>query len=236
MIYLVDADTLCYACAAVTEGQGEELAKWETNTSVERLLQEVEATEFQLYITGEGNFRHKIYPEYKAQRLKVPKPTYLEVCKQHLINEWKAIKSEGCEADDLLGVAQCEYTTKDIESCIISIDKDLDQIPGWHYNPGTKRGGSYIKEPRRYFVSPMEGIRFFYYQLLVGDSADNIKGAKGIGPIKARAILEGVNEESRLFELVQEYYSSDEELEMNAQVLWIWRKMNDKWVKPIETS
>lgn len=233
MKYLIDADTLCYAAAVVTEDTSPDLAKWETNTSVERLLREIDATDFDLYITGENNFRYAIYPEYKAQRLKIPRPTFLEVCKRTLINEWGAVLSDGCEADDLLGIRQTQEAKAGRESCIVSIDKDLDQIPGWHYNPGIKRFGSYIKEPRRYAVGPVDGMRFFYYQLLVGDTADNIKGAAGIGPKKAGPILDGLTDDYELYNAVRNHYSSDEELEMNAQVLWIWKKLNDRWEVPI---
>jgi len=95
-------------------------------------------------------------------------------------------------------------------------------------------------------VSPRDALRFFYYQLLVGDSADNIKGAKGIGPKKAERILETAFEdwcaeagtEAELptfyFEAVQGYFSWHEELMLNARCLYIWQKENDEWHPPRE--
>jgi 5'-3' exonuclease len=237
MMYHIDADTLCYASAAVTEGTSPELAIYEMNRGVDSILLALNAgSDYKFYVTGENNFRYKIYPEYKANRLKMQRPTFLQACKTYLINEWGAINSEGCEADDLIGIAQTECNDNEIESCISSIDKDLDQISGWHYHPGIKRGGEYIREPRRYLVSPVEALTFFYYQLLVGDTADNIKGAAGIGPVKAKKALEGLTGERELYEAVRDYYSSDEELVMNARCLWIAKYKIDEWRIPDQTS
>lgn len=207
------------ASAAPTPHQ----AIYNVNDILNKLFAELNVIDYKLYLTGDTNFRYSIYPEYKAQRLKVPKPEFLKDVRTHLLNDWDAVLSEGCEADDLLGIDQHIYIQNGIESRIVSIDKDLDQIIGNHYNP---------KHKREYIISPNDSIRFFYYQLLVGDSADNIKGALGIGPKKAEKILQNCVTEREHYEAVREYFSCDEELELNAQVLWIWRKQNDRWVCP----
>jgi DNA polymerase-1 len=227
---LIDADTAAYAAASMAEGQDEQIAVWNTNAAVEKILAQWNISDFQLFVTGDNNFRYSIFPEYKAGRLKIPRPQWLEVCKQHLVKEWGAIQSDGCEADDLLGVEQTLYASQGIESVILSIDKDLDQIPGWHYSPEIVHKGVVVKQARRYVVSPNEALRFFYYQLLVGDSTDGIKGAPGIGKVKAEKILgEGYKTGREYYESVIDYFSCEEELDMNAQVLYIWRQMNDNW-------
>ena len=223
MLALIDADTLAYASAVMAEGQGEQIAVWNANSSIETLLKDLNTSEFQLYLTGEGNFRYNVYPEYKANRLKMQRPTYLKLVKEHLMREWGAFLSEGCEADDMIGVDTMQAHADEREVIVVHIDKDIDQIPGVHYN---------FRKKIRYIVSPNDGCRFFYYQMLVGDTADNIKGVKGIGPKKAEKILEGLTEECDLFNAVKDYYSSDEELLMNGQCLWIWKKMNDIWQLP----
>lgn len=207
------------ASAAPTAAQ----ARYNANDILSKLFADLNIRDFKLYLTGDTNFRYSIYPEYKAQRLKVPKPEFLQDVKDYLVHEYDAEVSEGCEADDRLGVDQHIYIEQGIESRIVSIDKDLDQIIGNHYNP---------KHKREYIISPNDSIRFFYWQLLVGDSADNIKGASGIGPKKAEKILQDCITEKEHYEAVKDYFSCDEELELNAQVLWIWRKPNDRWEAP----
>lgn len=224
MIALIDSDTPAYAAAAMAEGQSEQIARWNVNKTIEDILRKVGTDQFQCFVTGNTNFRYQVYPEYKANRLKVKRPEYLQVCKQHLIDEWGAVESINCEADDLLGIELTRYNAEDIPAILVSIDKDLDQIPGLHYNP---------RKELQYTVTPLDGLRFFYYQLLVGDTADNIKGASGIGPKRAEKILAGLNTEWELYNAVKDFFSCEEELVMNAKCLYIWKKENDEWSIPI---
>ena len=68
------------------------------------------------------------------------------------------------------------------EPCVIvSLDKDLKQVPGLHYNFVKKEFDT---------VTPQQGLINFYTQFLVGDTSDNIRGCTGIGPVKARKAFE----------------------------------------------
>jgi hypothetical protein len=78
------------------------------------------------------------------------------------------------EADDLLGINQ----TKDTIIC--TIDKDLRQVPGQHYN--------FVKD-EIFTVNLQEGLLWFYTQMLTGDASDNISGIRGIGLKKAHTHL-----------------------------------------------
>lgn len=221
MYALIDADSACYAAAFTSEGLGEVYARTCLNGMIEDTLLDLNIpdTECMIFITGSNNFRHAIYPEYKANR-KQEKPEHLQMLKQHLVDAWGAIRSEGCEADDLIGV---EHNKRECGSIIVSIDKDLQQFYGDHYNPRKKV---------RFTVSPDEAMRFFYTQLLTGDVADNIKGVSGIGPKKAFRILANCSNEQEMFEACRDAYSCDQELAMNAKCLWLWRTENDIWQWP----
>lgn len=235
MLALIDADSFCYAAAAMSEGTDAQIARQTLNEMISSVLTELNTEEYIIFCTGDTNFRKEIYPEYKANRLNAVKPTFLPECKEHLRSHWQAYESVGCEADDLVGIEAMRDSTREV--IIVSIDKDLNTIPGWHYNP---------KKKERYLVSPRDAIRFFYYQLLVGDAADNIKGAKGIGPKKAEQILDTAYEdwidsagtESELpvfyYNGVKDYFSCHEELMLNARCVYIWQKENDEWHPPHE--
>lgn len=227
MIALIDADTMCFASASIAEGQDEGNAIWNTQAALDGLLAAWNIHDYQLFVTGEGNFRYGVYPEYKANRNNQPRPRHLQACKDYLVREHRASLSHGCEADDLIGIEAYKRLALGEDYVIVSIDKDLDMLEGLHYSPEIRREGKVVKEARRYHVSPTDGLRFFYNQLLVGDPTDNIKGARRIGKVKAAAILAGLTEERALYHAVAGYYSGDEELEMNAKCLWIWRKEND---------
>ncbi len=168
-----------------------------------------------LFVSGTKNFRKTIYPEYKANRAKLVRPPCLEEVKQWFIdNGYTEPIVDHLEADDLLGLHQEEDTV------IVSIDKDLLMIPGWHYN--------YVKDELLY-VTEWTGIYTFYNQLLVGDPTDNIKGAQGIGKAKSAKILAHCRSERELRDAVEPYFSCFEEMDMNAKCLWIQQKGRTDW-------
>lgn len=187
------------------------------------------------YLTGSTNFRYQIYPEYKANRLDQPRPKHLPFLRSYATS-LGAISSVDCEADDLLGVAQC---ADDEETIICTLDKDLLMIPGKHYSweiSGASRGVRWTKPACLREVSEEEGLRWFYTQVLTGDVADNIKGAAGVGKVGAAKILAGCESEAEYIDAVRPHFSCDEELEMTGAVLWIWRSMDNIWRIPTDTE
>jgi 5'-3' exonuclease len=204
---------------------------------IDRTLAETGASEFSIYLSGENNFRYDIYPEYKANRT-APKPRHLKDLKNYLVEKYKAVVSNGCEADDLLGIEQCAYQGRfgEPETIICSIDKDLRMIPGHHYSfeigGVSSHGKKWVKPAEKIYIDPLTGLRNFYFQCLVGDVADNVKGVAGIGKVKATSLLKDCQSEQEMFEVVQSHFSCDEELLMTGQCLWIFRKENDRWKFP----
>jgi len=200
--------------------------------TIDEILLQTKSDEFSVALSGDNNFRYQVYPEYKANRHKLIRPQYLTECKEYLFLQYAAEYSDGCEADDLLGIWQMQ----DINNTIIcSLDKDLWQIPGLHYSweiSGTSKGTKWVKEAEQGNVTYFDGLKFFYTQLLVGDTADNVKGVSGIGKKKAPELLADCIIEKELFEVVQNLYGNDDEMLMNGQCLWIFRKPNDKWEFP----
>ena len=228
MLALLDGDIIVYRIGFTTENDSSEVACWRAQETVEKILSDVGATEYKVYLTTEGDptaFRPTVYPEYKANR-KAPKPKWYHAIRDFLQVQWGAEVVKYLEADDALGITQMQHNDPDIdnmgclESVICSIDKDLKQIPGHHYN--------FVKEEKS-FVTDSGGRYYFYKQLLTGDSADNIKGVSGVGEKTAEKILAGKNTEEDLFQAVRETYQNDGEMLMNGRVLWIWKKPDDDW-------
>ena len=96
-----------------------------------------------------------------------------------MVEHWGAVVSEGEEADDLIGIRATQIGPYAV---VASIDKDMLQIPCIHYNLWKK---TWTK------VSEWDGLLFFYEQILTGDKADNIIGLHGVGPVKAKKVIEG---------------------------------------------
>jgi 5'-3' exonuclease len=216
-IALIDADIVAYRCAASAEHEGEEIALLRVEGMMQEILSKHE--EYKAFLTGPNNFRYKIYPAYKANRVNKDKPLYLKDCQDYLVSEYKAVVSDGCEADDLLGINQTE------DSVIYSIDKDLLMIPGHHFNFVT---GIY-KE-----ISELDGLKQFYRQMLIGDTADNVKGVDGIGKVKATKLIDHLETEEEMSEVVYLLYDTPERFAVNADLLWIWRHNGETYTKRMD--
>ena len=215
---LMDGDIYAFRVACTTENDNEAIAVYRVNEMIENTLAEVEASEYKLFLTSPDNFRKHIYPEYKANRT-ATKPKHLQFLRDYLVESWQGTVAEKMEADDYLGINQNE------SSIICSIDKDLLQVPGKHYN--------FVKK-EFYEVDEETGFRNFYTQLLTGDTSDNIKGIAGIGPVKAKKALADSSTEQEMFSVVRDMYKNDEWMIMNGRCLHILRSLDDDWTKHFE--
>lgn len=178
-----------------------------------------------IFLSGKRSFRESINPHYKSSRDGLRRPVHLKDTKTYLIEKHKAVLEEGkYEADDLLAI----YNERYEDAVIVSVDKDLKQCPGTHYNPVTK-----VTEE----VSEVEGLRNFYTQLLIGDKTDDIEGIYGIGPKKAEKILKDCNDEDSMYHKVHHTWftmSDVKTMEVSAQMLYLLRSEEDKWRPPYE--
>lgn len=179
-------------------------------------------TDRQVFISGKGNFRYDIYPAYKGQRDSFSKPIQEEEIREYLIKYWGAQTVDEEEADDRVSYLQClsEYKS----TCIVSIDKDLLNTPGYNFN--------YDKQELRW-ISREEADLNFARQLLTGDSTDNIPGLKRYGPARALKILPEWSD-AMLEDVAEEYrkmYEGDwlEVMNMNGILLWMRREPNQMW-------
>jgi len=156
-----------------------ELSKKSIVEQINIIKEATKCDSIELWLSGHNNFRFDVLPTYKHNRLKSRKPMSYDYLWNFLIKEYKANVAEGCEADDVVVYKKTNYPDDYI---LCAIDKDvLYQTAGYHYNYGN---GKWIE------VTPKEAHRFFYYQILVGDTVDGYKGVVGIGKTKANKLLD----------------------------------------------
>lgn len=221
MLALIDADLLVYRVGWTTLADPEEIAFYRMDEMFRGICEALQTSDYKAFLTASGpHYRHEIYPAYKANR-KTEKPTHYHRLRDYLLETHGAELVLDQEADDALGIAQTDETT------IVTIDKDLDQIPGWHYN--------FVKKDH-YHVTPDEGLRYFYEQLLMGDRIDNIPGIYGLGPVRARAALANCKSEKEMYDAVKKHYEkagyTDETLVRNGQLLKIRTVEGEVWQPP----
>lgn len=224
---LLDADILCYRVGFATEEEHENTAIETMAVFLEDLLMFdlIDCEEHELFLTGKNNFRHDIAvtAPYKGNRKDVKKPKHLPLLREYLQVSWGASVSDGQEADDEIAIRATELGD---ECIIVSVDKDFMQVPGWHYN--------FVKKVKKY-VTPEEGLRFFYKQILTGDSADNIKGLHRVGDVRATKMLADAVTEKELYACCVEAMGAERVLE-NARLLWLRREPNQMWEPPNEET
>jgi len=142
-------------------------------------------------------FRHKVYKEYKATRVKAPDELYEQIPLTKEVLEAFEIpifSQAGFEADDLIGtICQKVKNQKNLLSYIITGDLDTLQLVNKQVNIYTMSRGlsdpliydeAKIKE--RYNLRPDQIVD---YKALRGDPSDNIPGVKGIGEKTAINLL-----------------------------------------------
>lgn len=135
-----------------------------------------------IYVGGESkdNFRYAIAKTQPYKHKRGKKPFHTQAVEQYLVEYHDAITVTGQETDDALGIQQTSLNDQGIDSIIISNDKDLNMIPGWHYNYPKKEF---------FFQTEYSAMRAFYFQMLTGDATDTIPGIRNIGPKTACWIL-----------------------------------------------
>lgn len=132
------------------------------------------------------------------------------------------------EADDALAIRQHELTeefSRPDESVIVTLDKDLDMVEGWHYN--------FVKK-NMYKTTHEEGDFKFHMQFLTGDRVDNIQGVHGIGEKKAFKLLDGKTATER-WDIIKEMLGEDRAIE-NGYLLYMLRSHDDNFEKYLERS
>ena len=227
MLALIDMDLVAFRCAASAENETLDIAIHRMQELLDQLLEKTQATEYKAFLSGKGNFRKTIYPEYKAQRSSV-KPIHLQDLREFACSNLGAEVTENdLEADDYLGIYQTE------ESVIVSLDKDLLQIPGKHYRWGISTS-KWVKEEEYITQTELEGSRLLYEQCLKGDTSDNVKGVKGIGEKGAKKLLAECKTEQEMKDVCLQQYSTEEEFLMNAQCLYILRSFEDSYLTRYE--
>ena len=229
---LIDADMFAFmACASATYE-----AEWESGISsyfadfeevkanfTSRLDAAVETALDRHKYTGDydillclsdrdDNFRRHVLPTYKAHR-KGQKP----LCYWRLV-DW--MQEEGTvylrpslEADDCIGILATLEKNKD-KCIIISGDKDMRTLPGYHYD--------FLRDVYEY-ISEEEADRNFLTQTLTGDTTDGYSGCPKVGAVNAERILDEDCSWNAVVKAYEKQHLTEEDALQQARVARILR-------------
>lgn len=195
-LLLIDGDILCHQCALKSEEPidwGDDIwsvhadlskAKKLVEKQLSRWMDLLSGSRFVIAFSDKRYFRQDIYPLYKASRKGSPKPILYKVLKDWMFDTYRCYQKPDLEADDVLGILSTHETVLTGNKIIVSIDKDMEQIPGYLFNPDKDQD---IRE-----ISLCMGDYHFYKQILTGDRVDNYPGCPGIGSVRATRFLDAV--------------------------------------------
>lgn len=225
----VDGDVLAYRSAFSAKDKPERMLYRKIDDLMEYILDKTvvftNEDDYTVCLTGSNNFRKDVGVThvYKGNRLDGNRPDYLPLAREYLEDRYSANVADGEEADDVMAKG---LTLNPEAHVIASIDKDMLQVPGWHFE--------FAKNVWHYSTEEF-GTRFFYKQILTGDNVDNIVGLWRVGPAKAEKILGDTKDEIELYNKVLDAYDGDADRVLeNARLLWLRRYDGQMWTPPTE--
>lgn len=199
-IVIIDGHALAfrsyYAIRELTNSKGERTnAVYGFLRSLLRLLQD-EGERDATVVTFDApakTFRHEQYEDYKAGRAPIPEdlPGQIDTIKKlvTLLGLYQ-IEVPGLEADDLFGTIASKAAQAGYNVEIVTSDRDAYQLVSEHICVrGLDKRDRFTPED----VFEKYGVRvdqWIDYRALTGDASDNIPGAKGIGPVTAKKLLQ----------------------------------------------
>ena len=160
---------------------------------MERLRKDIPAEYAACVFDAKGpTFRDDIYPEYKQNRSPMPDDLRSQIEPIHQLVRlmgWKVLDVPGVEADDVIGTLAAIGSSHGIEVIVSSGDKDLAQLVNEHITiidtmNGKRRDLAGVQEEFGVPASLM-----LDYQILVGDTVDNVPGVQKVGPKTAAKLL-----------------------------------------------
>jgi len=275
MLALIDADLIAYEAASAADmvDEGYERRSFDyvidkVDESIKFITENSGCDSYELFITGKDNFRYDIatVKPYKGNRSDKPKPFYLESTRK-LLESYGAVVCDGMEADDMLAVRAREMEYKDC--CICSRDKDLRMVPcmqySWevglqpewgpelvdtlgelHFRFSDKilKNGEKSNAIKKVWGT---GLKWFYAQLIIGDSTDNISGLEGKGGGLVHQVIHPCTSEEELFTAAFSAYTDKygdtaaERLLEQGRLLWMHDTLDEEgkvilWELPYETT
>lgn len=197
-LFLIDAHALCYrAFFAIKElrnskGQATN-AVYGFVAALKKILREYQPQYLAVCFDVKGKtLRQKKYADYKIQRPAMP---------DELISQISIIKDivrayhipilelEGYEADDIIATIARRITQPDLETVIVSDDKDMFQLVGKSVKILSSRQDAILDAGDVEKILGFSPALIPDYLALAGDAVDNIPGVKGIGEVSAKNLL-----------------------------------------------
>ena len=183
-----------------------------------KILREHDPSHIVMVFDAPGpTFRNEMYPEYKANRDATPEDliTQFPLIDQ-LVEAFDIpiLRIPGVEADDVMGTLAIMAENQGLEPTLVTGDKDMLQCVTDTvrvFDPSKGDNGKWyapVDVMERYGVPPEHVIDLLG---LMGDSADNVPGVRGIGEKTAKKLLELYKDMDGLYEHIDDLKGKQKE-------------------------
>ncbi|HDL5153326.1 TPA: DNA polymerase I, partial [Mannheimia haemolytica] len=207
-LVLVDGSSYLYrafhAFPPLTNRLGEPTgAMYGVLNMLKSLISQVNPSHIAVVFDAKGKtFRDELFKQYKSHRPPMPDDLRPQIEPLHRIIKALGIpliSIEGVEADDVIGTLAVQ-AAKDGKDVLISTgDKDMAQLVNDHIMLINTMNNTLLDREgviEKYGIPPELIIDFL---ALMGDSADNIPGVKGVGEKTALALLQGIGSLEQIY-------------------------------------
>lgn len=205
---LIDADYAPYAFGNYPDFD----SVIKTEQWLQIIFNHFQTNNYLLFLSGNSNFRYSIatLKPYKDNRKNREKPESYDYIRDFLFKSKKTLIINGAEADDGIAIYNEKYKDE-FDVYIVSDDKDFQQLIGniyKHSNNNLITTQHKIEKKHDITIDLItgdyssieyqeyQGKYMLYYQMLIGDSSDNIPGVPGIGSNNSIFKTEFVNGKS----------------------------------------
>lgn len=246
---IIDGDGPCYVAAATVKRLDTAIRKF--HQAVLTLMFITNAEALRIHLTSHasykaGRFLVRAAKPYQGNRKSKQKPALLEPLREALANrqnwleeyDYSVTLHRVLEADDGMMVDAYRFAENGI---IVSADKDLRMTPYPWYDEKTSR---VLPSEDLGWLTPAHtpagtakligrGRLFFWAQMLMGDTADNVQGllrynGQKIGPVLAYDVLKNVKSEQEAANIVLDAYRAiDQNPIAEGWLLWLLRTTDD---------
>jgi DNA polymerase-1 len=151
-----------------------------------------------VFDTSKPTFRDKLFESYKAQRppmpdeMRVQLPYVRRLCEAMRL---PILELDGYEADDVIGTLAKQGVKKKLDVLVISNDKDMMQLVNsgvriLRTGSGGAKADTIVDAKKVEEILGVPADKVIDLMALLGDTVDNIPGAKGIGEKGATELIQ----------------------------------------------
>lgn len=206
------------------QGYDISLAEKYIDDNIDRLCKTLNTKQFELVVGDVKNFRKILFPQYKASRK--PKPEIYQYVYNLIRDKYGFTSLPYLEGDDTCRIIFEDKNYKsEYQKVIVSIDKDFYSVPCNFFRD--LNNNTIIEK-----IEKNNADQHLYYQVLVGDTADNYKGIPNFGDKKYQELID--NKKRLTFEdivkLFQDYGLTKDDMEYNYRCAEIVNQINYNYI------